>query len=111
MRAEVVAVTEKQYFVGIVFSIMFFVSESLQAESHYVPAKEYHGELSADTILKHNTRLLIGSSIGLSLKDSTHWEVKVLYQKARNLFNQAKQAHSDGQIEQAKSLSYQSIGL
>lgn len=97
------AITSKKYVVGFIFGMLIAMSGSMQAEELYLPM------LSASAVIEHNKRLLVNTSIGEVLKNSTKIKAKHFYNEAGRLFKQATQALMEGQEEMARNLAYKSI--
>ena len=69
----------------------------------------HNSSIPASTILKHNNRLLYGTTIGATLTKTTNHRAKALHKQALFLHEKANDAYRNGEKDLAKKYAIQSI--
>ena len=107
----------KTSLLSIIFISLLLASVSSQAEhagkiiagSLYNPA--FNATLSANTVLEHNKRLLLGTTIAETLASGNESKARDLFIEAYDLNLQAEEAFKSGNMDAAKELASQSIHI
>jgi hypothetical protein len=96
-------------FLGFASSSYAVSSDSTYTNNTNTRLQQYRDTVSPETMLGYSQVLLERSSVAAKLKFSGNHKDKARYAKAKEIHQEAIQAHQDGNFSKAKKLALESI--